>query len=93
METNLHFIVTKVDGSQVMQDIKCPTDVVEGAMNQMLSQFAQVGMLKKEGAKYTLLPASQIALVECELPTIVIAAPSDTAKVAAASGSLKKIIT
>lgn len=93
MDVSLHFVITKVDGSQVTQDIKCPQDAAEQAMNQMLAQYSQVGMLKKDGTKYMLLPSSQIALVECELPTIVIAGPSDTAKVAAAAGSLKKIIT
>jgi hypothetical protein len=92
-EANLHFVITKVDGTQVTQDFNCPSDAVEGVMNQMLAQFSQVGMLKKDGTKYTLLPASQISLVECELPTLVIAGPSETAKVAAAAGSLKRIIT
>jgi hypothetical protein len=91
METNLHFVVTKTDGTQVTQDIKCPNDASESALNQMLAQYAQIGMLKKDGTKYTLVPASQISLVECELPTIVLADPSDAAKVAAAAGGLKRI--
>ena len=91
MDTNLHFVITKVDGSEVIQDIKCPSNAVEAAMNQMFSQFSQVGVLKKDGTKYTLVPSSQIQLVECDVPTIVIAGPSETAKVAATTGSLKRI--
>lgn len=93
METSLHFVVTKVDGSQVTQDIKCPADAAEAAINQMMAQYSQLGMLKKEGGKYSLLPSSQIAFVEVEVSSILVASPSDTVRVASAAGSLKKIIT
>ena len=87
METNLHFVITKIDGTTVTQDIQVPSDAVEPAINQMMIQFAQVGVLKKEGTKHILLAASQIALVECEPSALVIATPIDTPKTA----SLKKI--
>ena len=91
METNLHFVITKTDGTTVEQDIKCPTDAADAAVNQMMAQYAAVGMLKKEGSKYTLLPRNQIALVEVEVSSLVIAAPSETARVASAAGGLRKI--
>ena len=93
METNLHFVITKVDGTTVEQDMKCPADAVDAAINQMMAQYSQVGMLKKEGNRFTLLPRNQIALVEVELSSLVVASPSDTARVASASGALKKILT
>jgi hypothetical protein len=92
METNLHFVITKLDGSVVEQDIKCPADAAEAAINQMMGQYSQVGMLKKEGGKFTLLPRNQIALVEVEISPLIVASPSETARVAQAAGSLKKII-
>jgi len=93
METSLHFVITKIDNTTVEQDIKCPADAAEAVVNQMMAQYSQVGVLKKEGNKYTLLPCSQIALVEIELPSLVIASPSDTARVASAAGGLKRIIS
>lgn len=92
MEINLHFVITKVDRTIIEQDIKCPSDAAESAINQMMAQYSQVGMLKKEGNKYTLLPASQIAFVEVELSPFVVASPSEAARVASAVGGLKKII-
>jgi hypothetical protein len=91
METNLHVVLTLVDGEQVTQDILCPPDKAEQVMNQLMVQYSQVGLLKKDGDKYLLYPAHRITLVECELPSLVIATPSDTARAAQAAGGLKKI--
>lgn len=91
METNLHFVVTKIDGTIVEQDINCPADAADAAINQMMAQYSQVGMLKKEGNKYTLLPRNQISLVEVELSPLVVATPSDTARVAQSVGGIRKI--
>jgi hypothetical protein len=93
METNLHVILTLVDGEQVTQDILCPADTAQSVMNQLMVQYSQVGLLKKDGDKFMLYPAHRIKLVECELPSLVIASPSETARAAQAAGSLKKIIT
>jgi hypothetical protein len=93
METSLHFVITTVEGNLLTQDIKCPSDAAEAAVNQMMAQYASVGMLKKEGNKYSLLPSNQISFVEIELSPLVVASPSETARVAAAAGGIKKIIT
>lgn len=93
METALHFVITKVDGSQVTQDFKCPPDAAEQIMQQAFAQFSQVGMMKKDGNRFTLLPSSQIALVEIELPTLVLADEGEVKKAAKASEGLKRIIT
>jgi hypothetical protein len=92
METNLHFVVTKVDGAQILQDIKCPAESADTAMNQILAQYSQIGLLKKEEeGYYTLLPSSQIAFVECRMSSLVIATPNDTPKAAQAAGNLRKL--
>ncbi len=91
METNLHFVASLVDGGHVTQDFTVPTDKVDAAIPQLLSQYAQVGMLKRDGNKYTLIPHSQIRLIECEIPSLVVATSSDTQKAAVAAGGLKKL--
>lgn len=93
MEATLHFVITKVDGSQVNQDLSCPPDATAQLMQQVFGQYSQVGVMKKEGNKFSLIPASQIALVEVELPTLVIAGEGEVKQVAKASEGLKKIIT
>lgn len=93
MEVALHFVITKVDGTQVTQDFKCSSEAAEQIMQQAFAQFSQIGMMKKEGNHFTLLPSSQIKLVEIDLPTLVIADDGDVKQVAKASEGLKRIIT
>jgi len=51
-------------------------------MQQMLFQYAQVGMLRQpKPGEFVLLCPSQIAMVECTLPSILIANPADVPKV------------
>ena len=92
METNLHVVITLVDDEQVTQDILCPPDKADAIMNQLMVQYSQVGLLKKDGEKFMLYPAHRIKLVECELPSLVIAGPSDAARAAQAAGGIKRIM-
>lgn len=92
METNLHVILTLVDDSQVTQDILCPPETAQNVMNQLMAQYSQVGLLKKDGEKFVLYPSHRIKLVECELPSLVIAGPTDAARAAQAAGGIKKIL-
>lgn len=47
-------------------------------MQRMLNQYTQVGMLRQpEKNKFILLCPSQIAFIECELPSVLIASPLD----------------
>ena len=43
----------------------------------MFIQYAQMGMVKKDGGKFTCPMAGQIATAEVEVPTIVIATPAE----------------
>ena len=64
---------------------------MEAVIQQLLVQYAQVGVMKKDGNKVTLTPASQIKLVECDIPSLVIAAPTDTARAAQAADGIRKL--
>lgn len=47
-------------------------------MQKMFSQYAQVGLIRQvEPKKFLLMCPSQIAFVECELPSILVANPTD----------------
>jgi hypothetical protein len=51
-------------------------------MQQMFAQYAQVGILRQpEPGTFVLLCPSQIALVECSLPSIIIADEIEVPKV------------
>jgi len=93
MEAMLHFIITKVDGTVITQDLGCPPDAAQQILQQAFAQYSQIGVMKKEGNKYTLVPSAQIAFVEVELPTLIIATEADAKGAAKASESLKKIIS
>lgn len=80
MESTLKFVITRITGEVIEQEIKCPPESREAAIERMLAQYAQVGMLKRDGNTYRLLAASQIAEVTVELPTIIIASPDDQPK-------------
>ena len=94
MESNLHFVISTTSGD-ITQDIKVPSDKLDEAINQILAQYSQIGVLKKDvvSATYTLIPASQILLVKCvvQASLVVEALPGDVAKVVAANTTLKRI--
>jgi hypothetical protein len=93
MEANLQFNITLVDGTRVEQNMGVPPDKIEALIQQVFAQYSQVGVLKKEGNKFSFIPAPQIRLVEIEIPTILTAVPGDAERAAAAAGKLKSIIT
>ena len=93
MNVSLHFVITKVDGSWTSQDIVCPVEEADKTVQAMFIQLAQIGAVNKEGNKWTLVPANQIAMVELELPTIVSATPDEAAAAAKAEAAIRKIIT
>lgn len=93
MEAIVRFIVTTVDGKQELQELPfAPNKIVEGIMAAMI-QYAQLGVLKQGGNKFTLLPASQIRLVEAEIPLVVGASALDTVATAKAAEDIKKILS
>lgn len=62
------------------QSISVPADgdgkeipTPEQLIMQMLQQYATVGMLKRDGKKFTLVTCGEIANVEVEIPSIVMA--------------------
>lgn len=95
METKLKFIITTVTGEKVEQEISVapppdPSIPMEAAImdgiNRMMAQYSQVGMMKREGDKFILLTTHQIAKVEVEKPSILIANPAEAER--ATKGSL-----
>lgn len=89
MEIKLKFKITFVSGEQTEQEISLPADPSKPfdlqaklLMQQMLSQYTQVGMLRQpEPGHFVLLCPSQIAMVEATLPTIIIADATEVPKV------------
>ncbi len=89
MEIKLSFKITLVSGEQTIQDISFPADPnkpfdpqAKLLMQQMLAQYTQVGMLRQpEPGTFVLLCPSQIAVVECSLPTIIVASALEVPKV------------
>lgn len=89
MEIKLTFRITFVSGEQteqaisVMADSRHPIETqTKALMQNMMSQYASVGMLRQPTpGNYVLLLPSQIAMVECELPTIVLADAQDVPKI------------
>jgi hypothetical protein len=77
MENKLTFVLTKIDGSQVTQELPCPPEQVAQAVRDMFLQYANMGMVKKDGNTFRLLTASQIREVEVEVPSIIIAQPNE----------------
>jgi hypothetical protein len=85
MEIKLKFKLTFVSGETHEQEVGFPADPnkpfdlqAKLLMQQMLSQYTQVGMLRQpESGKFVLLCPSQIAMVETELPSIVLAGPDE----------------
>jgi hypothetical protein len=81
MEIKLSFNITFVSGEQTTQDITVKADPnhpvetqMKALMQQMFGQYVSVGMLRQpEKDHYVLLCPSQIAMVECKLPSIILA--------------------
>jgi hypothetical protein len=85
MEIKLSFLITFTSGETTTQDFNVPADPKHPIdkqtvllMQQMLTQYSQVGLLRNpSGKKFVLTCPSQIATVECELPAILIAGPNE----------------
>lgn len=81
MEIKLNFKITFTNGEEFTQDIAIPADPSHPVekqmvflMQKMLTQYAQVGVLREPSkGKFVLCCPSQIAFVECELPSIILA--------------------
>lgn len=83
MDIKLNFKITCTNGEETTQDISTPAvndpnvpfDKQQAmVMQQMFHQYAQVGLLRQPSPnKFILMCPSQIAFVECELPSIVLA--------------------
>ena len=89
MEIKLSFRITFTSGEQTVQEVSLPADPAKSFEAQaktylqaMLAQYAQVGMLRQpEPGTFVLLCPSQIAMVECTLPSILIASEGEVPKV------------
>jgi hypothetical protein len=89
MEIKLSFKITFVSGEQTVQEVSLPADQTKpfevqakAYLQAMLAQYAQIGMLRQpEPGTFVLLCPSQIAMVECTLPTILIASEGEVPKV------------
>lgn len=85
----MKFKITFVSGEQTEQEIAVPADPSKPfdvqaklLLQQMLSQYTQVGMLRQpEPGTFVLLCPSQIAMVEATLPSILMADAADVPKV------------
>jgi hypothetical protein len=81
MEIKLSFRITLASGEQTMQELSLPADPnkpfdaqAKAWMQQIFAQYTQVGLMRQpEPGTFVLLCPSQIAMVECTLPNIVIA--------------------
>jgi hypothetical protein len=96
MDIKLTFGLTFVSGEQTTQDITAQADPrhhvddqMKALMNRMFIQYATVGIIR-QGAnedgtpnpnRYMLLCPSQIAMVECELPSIILAGANEVPKI------------
>ena len=85
MDISLKFKITCTNGEETEQSITVPADPQLPfeqqqifVMQKMLNQYAQVGLLRQiEPRKFLLMCPSQLAFVEVELPSILVANPSD----------------
>src|SRR5208337_731881 len=87
MDIRLTFKITLVNGEVETQEITAPAVNDPNItldqqrmllMQRMFNQYTQVGMLRQpEKNKFILLCPSQIAFIECELPSVLIASALD----------------
>jgi lipoate synthase len=80
MENKLTFVLKRVDGKIETQELPVPPEQVAQAVRDMFLQYANMGMVKKDGNKFRLLTAKMIEEVEVEVPSIVIAQPGEVPK-------------
>ena len=80
MHNTLKFVITRTNGEKLEQEIPCIPEKVGECMRDMFLQYANMGMIKKEGDKFILLCASQIAYAEVEIPQVVLASGNDLPK-------------
>jgi hypothetical protein len=73
----LKFVITKTNGEKVEQEVPCIPEKVGECIRDMLLQYANLGMIKKDGDKMILLCASQIAYAEVDIPSVVIAGANE----------------
>jgi hypothetical protein len=89
MEIKLTFKITYVSGEQSLQEIAIPADArlpvenqQKALMQTMMTQYASVGIIRQPTPNsYRLILPSQLAMVECELPSIILADAIDVPKV------------
>jgi hypothetical protein len=81
MDMPIKFHIVRVTGETEEQEISAPADNVHAIIQQMLGQYATVGMLRRSGDSFMLVTAHQIAQVTVEIPSIVIANAADTPKI------------
>lgn len=89
MEIKLKFEIVLVDGGFTEQEITVPADPKKPVetqmlflMQQMFNQYAQVGLLREEPkGTFNLLCPSQLSVIKCTLPSIVIANANEVPKV------------
>ena len=79
METKLTFNLKLTNGETVTQEIGYPgaPEDAPAAINQMFAQYAQIGMVVRVGARFTLTPASQITKVEVDIPSIILSSTEE----------------
>lgn len=90
MDIRLSFKITRADGEEETQEISTPTSPDPNlpierqqlmVMQQMFNQYAQVGMLRQpKKDTFILLCPSQIAFVECTLPSLILANATEMPK-------------
>ena len=88
MEIKLQFHIMLTDGTETVQEIVVPADLAlpidtqtQFLMMQMFKQYAGVGLLRNpEKNKFVLICPSQLAAVECELPSIMLAGANEVPK-------------
>jgi hypothetical protein len=88
MEIKLTFLITFTNGDSTTQEISVPADPQHPVekqmlflMQQMLQQYAGTGLLRNPSpGNFFLICPSQIATVECTLPSIVLAGANEIPK-------------
>ena len=78
-DIKLTFYLTLKNGTKMEQTLSIPdgdgknNPTPEQIVMQMLQQYAAVGMLKRDGQKFILVTCGEIATVEVEIPSILVA--------------------
>jgi hypothetical protein len=88
MEIKLTFRIQFIDGEFTTQEIIVPADPqlpidtqTQFLMMQMFKQYGSAGLIRNpEKGKFVQICPSQIATVECELPSIMLAGANEVPK-------------